>query len=409
MNTNRLKCILPFVAALFLVGAGSCRHEKNELGHHHHHHHSEAEEAAEHAMHDHDHDHDHEGEEAGEEAGEGHADEIVLEPEKAARLGVVVTEVEPAQFSEVVTVSGELTSAPSAQSTVTARSAGIVNLSAAASPGAAVSRGQTIATISGQGMAGGDANESARVALAAAKRELDRITPLHKDGIVSTRDYNAALMAYETAKAAAGNAVSAGSVATAPTSGTVTALLVSQGQFVDAGAPIAQIAASSALTLRANLPERMLSFLPKVNGARFRTAYSEEVFDISDFNGRRSADGGSAVAQQGYFPVYFTLTNNGTLSAGSFCEVYLTGAEREGVISVPVGALSEQQGKYFVYVQVHDDAYDKRAVQLGADAGDRVEILAGLEPGEKVVTSGTTFVRLAETSGAVPEGHSHNH
>ena len=39
MNTNRLKCILPFVAALFLVGAGSCRHEKNELGHHHHHHH----------------------------------------------------------------------------------------------------------------------------------------------------------------------------------------------------------------------------------------------------------------------------------------------------------------------------------------------------------------------------------
>lgn len=403
MNTNRLKCILPLAAAMFLIGFGSCHHEKNELGHHHHH--GEAEEAAEHATHD----HDHEREEAGGEAGEGHADEIVLEPEKAARLGVVVTEVEPAQFSEVVTVSGELMSAPSAQSTVTARSAGIVNLSAAASPGSAVSRGQTIATISGQGMAGGDANESARVALAAAKRELDRVTPLHKDGIVSTRDYNAALMAYETAKAAAGNAVSAGSVATAPTSGTVTALLVNQGQYVDAGAPIAQIAASSALTLRANLPERMLSFLPKVSGARFRTAYSKEVFDISDFNGHRSADGGIAVAQQGYFPVYFTLANNGTLSAGSFCEVYLTGAGREGVISVPVSALSEQQGKYFVYVQVHDDAYDKRPVQLGADAGDRVEILAGLEPGEKVVTSGTTFVRLAETSGAVPEGHSHNH
>ena len=79
------------------------------------------------------------------------------------------------------------------------------------------------------------------------------------------------------------------------------------------------------------------------------------------------------------------MANNGTLSAGSFCEVYLTGAGREGVISVPVSALSEQQGKYFVYVQVHDDAYDKRPVQLGADAGDRVEILAGLEPGEKVV------------------------
>lgn len=407
MNTNRLKRILPFVAAISLVVFGSCRHEKNELGHHHH---SEAEEAGEHATHDHDHgDHDHGAEEAGKEAGGGHADEIMLSPEKAAKLGVEVTEVSPAQFSEVVTVSGELTSSPSAQSTVTARSAGIVNLSSSAFPGSAVTRGQTIATVSGEGMAGGDANESARVALAAAKRELDRLTPLHKDGIVSTRDYNAALMAYETAKAAAGNAVSAGSVATAPTSGVVTALMVNQGQYVEAGAPIAQIAASSTLTLRANLPERMIAFLSKVNGARFRTAYSEEVYDISDFNGRRSTDGRSVVAQQGYFPVYFTLSNNGTLSAGSFCEVYLTGESRDSVVSVPVSALSEQQGEYFVYVQVHDDAYDKRPVKLGADAGDRVEILSGLKDGDKVVTSGTTFVRLAETSGAVPEGHSHNH
>ncbi len=402
MNTNRLKCILPFVAAFALIGFGSCRHEKNELGHHHH---SEAEEASEHGAHD----HDHEGEESAEPEGEGHADEILLSPDKAAKLGVVVTEVAPAQFSEVVTVSGELTASPSAQSTVTARSAGIVNLASSAYPGSAVTRGQTIATVSGQGMAGGDANESARVALAAAKRELDRLTPLHKDGIVSTRDYNAALMAYETAKAAAGNATSAGSTATAPISGTVTSLLVNQGQYVDAGAPIAQIAASSSLTLRANLPERMLAFLPKVSGARFRTAYSDEVHDISDFKGHRSADGGNAVAQQGYFPIYFTLSNDGTLSAGSFCEVYLTGAERGEVISVPVSALSEQQGEYFVYVQVHDDAYDKRPVKLGADAGDRVEILSGLAPGEKVVTSGTTFVRLAETSGAIPEGHSHNH
>ena len=236
MNTNRLKRILPFVAAISLVVFGSCRHEKNELGHHHH---SEAEEAGEHATHDHDHgDHGHGAEEAGKEAGGGHADEIMLSPEKAAKLGVEVTEVSPAQFSEVVTVSGGLTSSPSAQSTVTARSAGIVNLSSSAFPGSAVTRGQTIATVSGEGMAGGDANESARVALAAAKRELDRLTPLHKDGIVSTRDYNAALMAYETAKAAAGNAVSAGSVATAPTSGVVTALMVNQGQYVEAGAPI---------------------------------------------------------------------------------------------------------------------------------------------------------------------------
>ncbi|MBD5226312.1 MAG: efflux RND transporter periplasmic adaptor subunit [Bacteroidales bacterium] len=420
MNIRILKFVFPGFAVALGLSLGACHREQNELAHHHHHHGAEA---AEHAEHDHDHSH-HEGEEhhhheadehgneeeEHEAAAHSHEGEIVLSPEKAMKLGVAVTEVVPGTFAEVVTVSGELTAAPSAQSTVAARSAGIVTLTPAATPGAVVSRGQTIATVSGQGMAGGDSNEAASVVLKAAKRELDRLTPLHKDGIVSTRDYNAALQAYESAKATAGSSSTAGgSVATAPTSGTVTALLVSQGQYVDAGTPIAQIAASSALNLCASLPERMIGFLPNVKGAKFRTAYSDVVYDVADFNGRRTAEGATTVADKGYFPVYFTLSNDGSLSSGSFCEVYLTGGERDGVISVPVAAISEQQGKYFVYVQEHDDAYEKRPVILGADAGDRVEIASGLEPGDKVVTDGVTFVRLAETSGAIPEGHSHSH
>lgn len=412
--------MFPGIAVALVLALGACHREQNELAHHHHHHHGA--EAAEHAGHNHDHAH-HEGEEhhhddGDEEHGEeehggeshSHEGEIVLSPEKARKLGVKVTEIAPGLFAEVVTVSGELTAAPSAQSTVTSRSAGIVSLLPAATPGTAVSRGQTIATVSGQGMSGGDSNEAAAVALKAARRELDRLTPLHNEGIVSTRDYNAALQAYESAKAAAGsNSSGSGSAAVAPTSGTVTALLVSQGQFVDAGTPIAQVSASSDLNLRASLPERMLRFLPQVKGAKFRTAYSDVVYDVADFKGRRTAEGATTVADKGYFPVYFTLANDGTLSAGSFCEVYLTGGEREGVISVPVAAISEQQGKFFVYVQEHDDAYEKRPVTLGADAGDRVEIVNGLVPGDKVVTDGVTFVRLAETSGVIPEGHSHNH
>lgn len=399
MNISRFTLLFGF-ASVFALTAVSCRHEKNELAHHHHH--GEAEEAAAHAGHDHDH-----GETSVAEA-HSHADEIVLDQHKAERLGVTVTEVSPADFAEVVTVSGELAVAPSAQSTVTARSAGIVHLSAAATPGSAVSRGQAIASVSGEGISGGDSNEAARVALQAAKRELERIAPLHADGIVSTRDYNAALRAYEEAKAAAGTSTSAGSTAVAPTAGVVAALLVEEGQYVAAGEPIARISASDELTLRANLPESSHDFLPSVSGARFRTAYGGEVYDIAEFRGHRSSRSG--VAQQGYIPVYFTLKNpGGVLSAGSFCEVYLQGATRKGVIALPVEALSEQQGEFFVYVQVHPDAYDKRRVRLGADAGDRVEILSGLKPGEKVVTGGTTFVRLAETSGAVPEGHSHNH
>ncbi len=387
------------------VSMTGCKKEANELAHNHSHHNHEGEEHE----HEHGEGHVHGDEEQENKSGAHASDEIIIEQERAAKLGVTTSKATPGEFFETVAVGGELSSAPSNQSTVTARSAGIVSLKPAATPGAHVAKGTTLATISGKGMAGGDANEAARVALTAAKRELDRLTPLHTDGIVSTRDYNAAKQAYEAAKAAAGNGSAGGSTAVAPTSGTITQLLVSEGQYVDAGAPIAVVAGSSTLTLRANLPEREVRFLPTINGAKFRTSYSDQVFDIAEFNGRRSSDVTTTVATQGYIPVYFTLTNNGTLSAGSYCEIYLTGNKRDGVIALPTEALSEQQGEFFVYVRIDDEGYEKRPVKLGASSGDTVEILSGVNPGDEVVTTGTTFVRLAESSGVVPEGHSHNH
>lgn len=409
MRTKRFiyASLLIAFSGVLSVSMTGCKKEANELAHNHSHH-----------------DHSHEGEEHEHEHGPGHVHgegehgeekaphnegEISIAPERASKLGIAASKTEPGDFFETVTVGGEISSAPSNQSTATARSGGIVSLKATAAPGSHVNKGTTIATISGKGMAGGDANEAAQVALTAAKRELDRLTPLHAEGIVSTRDYNAARQAYETAKAAAGNGSSGGSAVVAPSAGTVIQLLVSEGQYVEAGAPVAIIAGSSVLTLRANLPERDVKFLASVNGAKFRTSYSDEVYDIADFNGRRSSDLGTTVATQGYIPVYFTLDNNGTLSAGSYCEVYLTGNKREGVLSVPTSALSEQQGEYFVYVKLDEDCYEKRPVKLGASSGDAVEIRAGIHPGEEVVTAGTTFVRLAESSGVVPEGHSHNH
>lgn len=41
--------------------------------------------------------------------------------------------------------------------------------------------------------------------------------------------------------------------------------------------------------------------------------------------------------------------------------------------------------------------------------GRMIEIKSGLKPGDEVVTEGTVFVKLAETKGNAPEGHSHNH
>ena len=94
--------------------------------------------------------------------------------------------------------------------------------------------------------------------------------------------------------------------------------------------------------------------------------------------------------------------------AGSFVEVYLLSGERQGVISLPVSAITEEQGLNFVYLQVDAEGYKKQEVKLGMRDGTRVEILSGLKGGEKVVTAGAMHVKLAAASNAIP-AHTHNH
>jgi len=373
--------------------------QEDGLGHDHSHHHQ-----TEHA---HDDDHD-----SNDHAESGlHSDEIILTPHQAEQFGVRTATVEPALFNNAIKVSGQVMPAAGSEGIVTAPSAGIVRFNSTVNLGASIHKGQALASISGKGLSGGDANEAATIEYEAAKRELDRMTPLHADGIVSTAAYNAALRAYDTAKAAY-TGQRGGSNATAPLSGVITALLVAEGQYVDAGTPIASVSGNRSLTLRADLPEREAASLAAIGSAKFTTSASSQVYDIKELNGKIITVPVSAIGDRqrpGYIPVYFTFDNTGAIIAGTYADVYLLTSPRDNVISLPKEALVEQQGSHFAYVKLDEEGYEKRKVTLGASDGSAYEILSGLYPGEDVVVAGAIAVKLAESSGAVPEGHSHNH
>lgn len=392
MNKVRLCCgVLP-AAALLLVSV-SCSGDGSHAGHEGHTHERHAHQPGENA--------------------ESHNDKglILLDHKQVEKLGVEAKAVEPGEFANILKVSGEISALPGSEGAVAARQAGIVKFASGISVGVAVSSGRSVATVTARGMSGGDPNEAARVAYQAAKRELDRLTPLHKEGIVSTRDYNAALRQVEEARVAMGAASQGGgSTATAPVTGVITSLDVVDGQFVEAGQTIATISSNNALTLRADLPESSASYLAGITGARFRPSYSDKVIDVIASGGKMLSSPSLSSAAGGYIPVYFTLPKgNAGLINGTYCEVYLLGVTRGGVISVPEEGVSEQQGKYFVYVEKEPGHYEKRPVVTGTTDGERREIISGLHPGEKVVGKGMAYVKLAETSGAVPEGHSHSH
>lgn len=378
---------------LGLMSAG-CAREKNEL------------------VHDHAHEHGHEGHGHDDEGHEGHghgaSGEIILEPELAAKMGVRTATIEPGEFAEAIRVSGVITGDVSTAGTITAPTEGIFSYTKGIAVGSTVAKGQVIGSVNASRVSGGDPNAAAKANLEYAKRELDRLAPLYEKKLITAEKYNTAVAAYEVARAAYSPSAANGTV-TAPVAGVVTGLDVAEGQFVEKGAVIGTVADGAQLTLTANVPQRYASDIVNIDNAVIRIPGAPDAIDIVAAGGRKMSGSAPVSRTPGYVPVVFTFPNPGRMVTGSVVQVFLQGKSRGGVISVPVEAITEQQGNYFVFVKVDDEGYVKMPVRTGHNNGRRVEILEGVRPGDEVVVSSVTALRLAETSGAVPEGHSHSH
>ena len=87
-----------------------------------------------------------------------------------------------------------------------------------------------------------------------------------------------------------------------------------------------------------------------VRSANFRPEHIAEAVNTGDLGGRLLS-GSTSPAGAGYIPVFFSFNNNGSMVPGSYAEVWLLGPVRGDVISVPVEALTEQQGAFYVYTR----------------------------------------------------------
>jgi RND family efflux transporter MFP subunit len=346
--------------------------------------------------------HNHKAEEA-EEAGHPE-DEIIFTHEQAEATGLTVETVEPGKFNQIIKVGGRVQSSRDDETVVVARSGGVVAFAGSLTEGRAVAKGETIATVSARGMTEGDVAARAQIEFETARREYRRAEGLVESQIVSQKEFDEAWRRYETARAALPEgATAAGVKVTTPIAGYIKNLTVGQGQYVEAGQPVATVTANNKLLLRADVPERNFGELASITGANFKTSYGDAVYRADRLlSYGRSAEGG-------YIPVTLEFRNTGNVMPGAFVEVWLTGRAEQNVLTVPKSSLSEQQGIFYVYVQLDEEGYLKREVAVGADNGERVQVLSGLAAGEKVVTRGVTQVRLAAMSGIIPEGHSHTH
>jgi RND family efflux transporter MFP subunit len=362
-----------------------------------------------HAGHDHS-GHSHEGDIHSE--GEGSPDEIILSAESAAAAGVKAETIMPGKFRSVLEVSGRIMPAPGNESTVVANVPGVVSFAAPLVEGSLVNEGSPMFTISSSNLQDGDPVQRARIAYETAQKEYERAAKLVEDNIVSRQEYEAAKGRYETARltyeALAADGSGNGTAVKSPASGYVESCLVKEGDYVSVGTPLATVLSGNSMYLKADVSERYLSRLPGVKSANFRLSYSDKVFSTAGLNGRLLGYGRSTDETNAYIPVTFAINASDDILAGAYAQIWLLSEERDGVISLPVEAITEEQGHNFVYIQLDPTCYKKQEVTLGATDGNRYEILSGLHGGETVVTHGAIHVKLASASNAIP-AHSHSH
>lgn len=346
------------------------------------------------------------------EAEGGHTDEISFTKQQAEAVGLKVEEVTPGTFSSVIKTSGQILSAQGDEATIVATSNGIVSFAnPSISDGAAVRAGEAIVTVSAKNLLEGDPAAKAKIAYETAQKEFARAEGLVKDNIISAKEYEQSRLRYETAKTAyeahAANITASGVRVTSPINGYIKNRLVNQGEYVSVGQAIASVSQNKRLQLRAEVSENYFKSLKSIGSANFQTSYDNEVYKLSDLNGRLLSFGKASGGQSFYIPVTFEFDNVGDIVPGSFVSVYLLSSPQNNVISVPVSAVTEEQGLTFVYLQLDEEGYKKQEVNLGQSNGDRVQILSGLKQGDKVVTKGVYQVKLAAVSSVMPEGHSH--
>lgn len=388
----------------------SCGHNHSEHEHdahdypsHNHaeHNHEEHDKIISHksGINNHNHSHDH-----------AHGEGIAFTRQQAEAAGLVVEVLEDVPFYGVIKTAGHLQAPVGNEVVVVATSAGVLYYAQPSlAEGQLVSEGKALASVSAKKLQDGDPLLKAKLAYETAKTEYDRAERLVADKIISTKEFEQICLRYETAKATyegqAEGMTEKGALLISPMTGYLKQLLVANGGYVEVGQPVAVVTQTRRLQLRAEVSERDFGQLAKVSKAQFRPTYSNQLYKTDELNGKLLAYGRTAVGA--FVPVTFEVDNVGDLIADSYAEVYLLTQPESGVVSVPLTALTEEQGLYFVYVQVCSEEFEKREVRLGRRNGERAEVLHGLHHGEHVVTQGAYHVKLASMSTAIPHGHSH--
>ncbi|MCX6954749.1 MAG: efflux RND transporter periplasmic adaptor subunit [Verrucomicrobia bacterium] len=173
----------------------------------------------------------------------------------------------------------------------------------------------------------------------------------------------------------------------APFAGTVTRKYVEAGDYASPGAPLLQLDGRSRFEIEVGIPESLAAGLTvgtalEVEPGPGPARVSAPIAELSS-----AADSAART-----ITAKLAVPTGTSVRAGQFVRVFLPGAPVT-VLLIPGNAVSLFGQMERVFVVGERDRASLRLVKTGATHGNRVEILSGLEPTDRVVLDPSTTLR----------------
>ncbi|MEW5864904.1 MAG: efflux RND transporter periplasmic adaptor subunit [Pseudomonadota bacterium] len=309
--------------------------------------------------------------------------------------------VEPVALERTLAITGTLT--PLVEATLKAKVAGELE-AVPVREGEAVARGQVVARIDRTELlarvAAREADvEAARAQLLwAAKNHATQKALLEKgfisqiafDNVRSNYDVAAARLRAAEAELALARKSLGDATLVAPFAGVIAERHAKPGERVAVDARVLTLVDLSRMELEASVPATAIAEVRVGQPVRFRV----DGFGEREFNGRIERINPATAPGSRSISVYAAVDNpDASLRKGMFAQGVLTLGRAERALVVPASAVREEAGTAYVYAIADGEVRRRKVKAAPPDAAGRVQVLEGLQAGERIVRNNLGALR----------------
>jgi membrane fusion protein, multidrug efflux system len=221
-------------------------------------------------------------------------------------------------------------------------------------------------------------------------RDYERMKILYEAGAVSKQDYENAKTAYDIAFSDY-NASKESVEIPAPFDGTLTDINVNEGDRIASGMVLGTVAVTDRMRVDLTLSEEKAKMIAKGQPARI-VVPSPSGRDVTVL-GLVESVSLSADPVTGLFGIRVTFDNpDGILTPGTVTRVQILVFSAPDALVIPASGLMTEGDGHFVWIVDNKRITSKRMITVGWQGDDTVEIVAGVNVGDRVVSKGQNML-----------------